>query len=137
MANWEGIDLDASYAYSDSITDLPMLEVVGHPVVVNPDRELARIAKEREWTVLQFRIGVPLRERVPMPPPRLAIAGAAVVAAGLGAGAAWWWSKRDGGQTSSRRQSARTAAGRRITSPRRFRSPEASSPRRLPARGRR
>jgi phosphoserine phosphatase len=138
VANWEGIDLGASYAYSDSITDLPMLEVVGHPVVVNPDRELARIAREREWTVRQFRIGVPLRERVPMPPPRLAVAaGAAVAAAGLGAGALWWWWRRDGGQTSSRRRPDRTAGRRGITSPHRFRSPEASSPRRLPARGRR
>ena len=42
-----GIDLDASYAYSDSATDLPMLEVVGHPVAVNPDRELARVARAR------------------------------------------------------------------------------------------
>ena len=46
-----------------------MLEVVGHPVAVNPDRELARIAREREWEVRQFRNGVPLRERVNMPPP--------------------------------------------------------------------
>src|SRR3954454_7588298 len=56
-----GIDLDASYAYSDSATDLPMLEVVGHPVAVNPDRELARIARDRQWEVRQFRHGVPLR----------------------------------------------------------------------------
>ena len=40
MAVAEGIDLAGSYAYSDSITDLPMLELVGHPVAVNPDREL-------------------------------------------------------------------------------------------------
>src|SRR5688572_24125032 len=43
MAEEEGVDLEASYAYSDSITDLPMLEAVGHPVVVNPDRELLRV----------------------------------------------------------------------------------------------
>jgi len=43
----EGIDLAASYAYSDSITDLPMLELVGHPVAVNPDRELAACARTR------------------------------------------------------------------------------------------
>ena len=41
-------------------------------MVVNPDRELARIASDRDWEVRLFRIGVPLRERVPMPPPRLA-----------------------------------------------------------------
>ena len=42
MAVKEGIDLANSYGYSDSITDLPMLELVGHPVAVNPDRELTR-----------------------------------------------------------------------------------------------
>ena len=41
-AERDGIDLDASYAYSDSVTDIPMLEAVGHPVAVNPDRDLAR-----------------------------------------------------------------------------------------------
>ena len=90
------IDLEASYAYSDSATDLPMLEVVGHPVAVNPDRELARVARDRGWEVRQFRNGVPLRERVNMPPPRTTAFGAAglliVVAAG---GAAWWlWRTR-------------------------------------------
>ena len=90
------IDLEASYAYSDSATDLPMLEVVGHPVAVNPDRELARVARDRGWEVRQFRNGVPLRERVNMPPPRTTAVGAAslmiVVAAG---GAAWWlWRAR-------------------------------------------
>jgi len=46
MAVREGIDLASSYAYSDSITDLPMLELVGNPVAVNPDRELTRVARE-------------------------------------------------------------------------------------------
>ncbi len=49
-----GYDLDASTAYSDSHTDLPFLEAVGHPVVVNPDRKLRRIARERGWPVLEF-----------------------------------------------------------------------------------
>jgi HAD superfamily hydrolase (TIGR01490 family) len=47
-------DLDASTAYSDSHTDLPFLEAVGHPVVVNPDRKLRRIAAQRGWPVLEF-----------------------------------------------------------------------------------
>jgi len=47
-------DLDASTAYSDSHTDLPFLEAVGNPVVVNPDRKLRRIASERGWPVLEF-----------------------------------------------------------------------------------
>jgi HAD superfamily hydrolase (TIGR01490 family) len=47
-------DLPASTAYSDSHTDLPFLEAVGHPVAVNPDRALRRIAAERDWPVLEF-----------------------------------------------------------------------------------
>lgn len=50
------LDPVASYAYSDSITDVPMLEVVGHPVATNPDRELARVARDRGWQVLRFRL---------------------------------------------------------------------------------
>ena len=49
-----GHDLAASTAYSDSHTDLPFLEAVGHPVAVNPDRALRRIAAERAWPVLEF-----------------------------------------------------------------------------------
>ena len=44
-----GIELVSSWAYSDAISDLPMLEAVGHPVVVNPDRRLARAAQARGW----------------------------------------------------------------------------------------
>ena len=61
------INLAESYAYSDSITDLPMLETVGHPVVVNPDRELAKAAREREWPIRTFANPVSLRDRVPVP----------------------------------------------------------------------
>jgi HAD superfamily hydrolase (TIGR01490 family) len=50
-----GFDLVASTAYSDSHTDLPLLEAVGHPVAVNPDRRLRRIAAARGWPVLEFR----------------------------------------------------------------------------------
>jgi len=53
-----GIDLDASYAYSDSLSDLPMLRAVGHPVAVNPDPPLAEIAREEGWQTLRFeRLG--------------------------------------------------------------------------------
>jgi HAD superfamily hydrolase (TIGR01490 family) len=48
-------DLDASTAYSDSHTDLPFLEAVGHPVAVNPDRRLRRIAARRGWPIQEFR----------------------------------------------------------------------------------
>jgi HAD superfamily hydrolase (TIGR01490 family) len=58
LADREGIDLAESFAYSDSESDLPMLRVVGHPVAVNPDRELARIAREQGWQILRFdRLG--------------------------------------------------------------------------------
>jgi HAD superfamily hydrolase (TIGR01490 family) len=95
MAVAEGIDLAASYAYSDSVTDLPMLELVGHPVAVNPDRELARIAREREWEVRYFQRPVRLRDRVPVPPrgPTLA-AGGAAAAIGTGLVLYMWLRRR-------------------------------------------
>ncbi len=63
VAEREGIDLDGSYAYSDSITDVPMLEAVGHPVAVNPDRDLRRIAERNEWQIRDFQRPVRLRHR--------------------------------------------------------------------------
>ena len=58
LAEAEGIDLAASYAYSDSESDLPMLRTVGHPIAVNPDRELLRVARHEGWDVLRFeRLG--------------------------------------------------------------------------------
>lgn len=60
IAKKHQLDLAECFAYSDSITDEPMLSAVGHPVVVNPDRALRKIAAEREWPVRQFRNPVPL-----------------------------------------------------------------------------
>jgi HAD superfamily hydrolase (TIGR01490 family) len=57
LAEREGLDLSRSSAYSDSSNDLPMLELVGHPSVVNPDGELLRQARNREWPVHEFRRG--------------------------------------------------------------------------------
>lgn len=54
LAAAEGIDLAQSWAYSDSESDMPMLRAVGHPVAVNPDPELARVAREEGWEVLRF-----------------------------------------------------------------------------------
>ena len=54
LASVRGYRLADCYAYSDSVTDLPMLEAVGHPHAVNPDRALRRIARERQWPVLDF-----------------------------------------------------------------------------------
>jgi HAD superfamily hydrolase (TIGR01490 family) len=52
------IDLDASYAYSDSLSDLPMLRAVGNPVAVNPDPPLAEIARQEDWQTMRFeRLG--------------------------------------------------------------------------------
>jgi HAD superfamily hydrolase (TIGR01490 family) len=55
LAAERGFDLAASTAYSDGHTDLPLLEAVGHPVAVNPDRALRRLAAERGWPILRFR----------------------------------------------------------------------------------
>lgn len=51
FAREHGIDLRCSFAYGDSIADLPMLETVGNPVAVNPDRSLARVARRRGWPI--------------------------------------------------------------------------------------
>ena len=65
LAGRAGIDLAESSAYSDSATDMPMLEAVGHPVAVNPDRALAKVARERGWEIRQFTKPVRLRDRMP------------------------------------------------------------------------
>ena len=54
LANWNGYELDQCYAYSDSASDLPMLEAVGHPVAVNPDTRLERHARAQGWPVVIF-----------------------------------------------------------------------------------
>lgn len=80
LAAAEGISLPDSYAYTDSVTDLPMLETVGHPVAVNPDRELRAIADERDWLVMEFRRPVTLRTRLADLPRPVPILGAAALA---------------------------------------------------------
>ena len=54
IARWEGLDLAQCWAYSDSASDLPMMEAVGHPVAVNPDAKLERVAGQRGWPVVVF-----------------------------------------------------------------------------------
>jgi HAD superfamily hydrolase (TIGR01490 family) len=83
-----GIDLANSYAYSDSATDVPMLDAVGYAVAVNPDKELRRIAEERGWQIRDFRRPVRLPNRLAgsVPAPKVsipALVGAAAVAAVL------------------------------------------------------
>ena len=53
------IDLAASWFYTDSVTDLPMLEIVGHPEIVNPDLRLRREARRRGWNITQLRLDAP------------------------------------------------------------------------------
>ncbi|MFZ4515602.1 MAG: HAD family hydrolase [Acidimicrobiia bacterium] len=88
LAEREDIDLTKSFAYSDSITDLPMLSMVGNPMVINPDRELERVARERDWPIRIFEHPVRLRDRMPIPStgPTVVLLGAALGgAAGLAA----------------------------------------------------
>ena len=62
LAAREGIDLAESFAYSDSESDLPMMRAVGHPVAVNPDRELERVARQEGWRIMRFdKLGRRLR----------------------------------------------------------------------------
>jgi HAD superfamily hydrolase (TIGR01490 family) len=55
LAAERDIDLEHSFAYSDSINDLPLLELVGNPVAMNPDLKLRAVARQRAWQVLDFR----------------------------------------------------------------------------------
>ncbi|SDC84363.1 HAD family hydrolase [Nocardioides lianchengensis] len=83
LAERRGYDLAQSYAYSDSVTDVPMLAAVGHAFAVNPDRDLRRAAQDRGWPVLVFTRPVTLRSRVLPPRPALAaLAVGGVVAVG-------------------------------------------------------
>jgi HAD superfamily hydrolase (TIGR01490 family) len=87
MADAYGYDLAASYAYSDSDTDRPMLEAVGRPYVVNPDRALRRLATERDWPILRFSRPVGLQRRVELDSTArkatVAVTAAALVTAGV------------------------------------------------------
>jgi phosphoserine phosphatase len=87
LAEREGYALEHCYAYSDSVTDIPMLEEVGHPTVVNPDRALRREALTRGWPVLTFTRPVSLRDRIPAPSGAAVATTAAVGMSALAAGA--------------------------------------------------
>ena len=125
LAERKGIDLAASYAYSDSESDLPMLRAVGHPVAVNPDRTLARLAAEEGWDVLRFDR---LHRRLKV----VAAALAAAAAGGVGRSA-----MRRGGAgidvpgTLARANAPRARERRRVS---RRAAPAAPAPRRAPRR---
>lgn len=86
LAERWGLDLEQCFAYSDSVDDLPMLETVGHPVAVNPDRALKQQAEERGWPVVEFARPVTLRTRLAdLPGPLPVVSGAVLVTAVAGA----------------------------------------------------
>jgi HAD superfamily hydrolase (TIGR01490 family) len=101
LAAERGYDLSGSYAYSDSSTDVPMLEIVGHPNAVNPDRGLRKVAGERDWPILEFSNAVPLRERIAGLRPTNKTTALTLLGAGLaGVGAAWYVHHRQYSTTS-------------------------------------
>ena len=89
-----GYDLAQCYAYSDSATDVPMLEAVGHPTAVNPDRALRRVAAERGWPVVEFRRPVRLRQRMPQLRTVQRTAAGVAVATGVAVVALGWRTQR-------------------------------------------
>jgi HAD superfamily hydrolase (TIGR01490 family) len=94
LAERRGYDLSRSYAYSDSITDVHMLEIVGHPHAVNPDKELRRIARENQWPVLVFDRPVALAARMRLPERRSALAALAAGTAVMVGGAIYLGARR-------------------------------------------
>lgn len=96
LAAQRGYDLAQCWAYSDSATDRPMLELVGNPVAVNPDKALRRHAAEQGWRLREFQRPVRMRNRLPSilspPGPPVAYAGVAVAAGALSL--AWWAGRR-------------------------------------------
>ena len=90
LAEERGYDLEQCFAYSDSITDAPMLGAVGHPHAVNPDKELRKLAASKGWPILQFTRPVTLRSRIPVKPTLAAI----TVGTALTLGGAIWLNRR-------------------------------------------
>ena len=82
LAATRGYNLADCYAYSDSASDLPLLEAVGHPSAVNPDRALRRAAIEAGWPILEFRNPIPAGRRLPY---RTAVPVAAALGVGVAA----------------------------------------------------
>jgi HAD superfamily hydrolase (TIGR01490 family) len=96
LAKLHGYDLEESFAYSDSSTDLPLLEAVGHPCAVNPDRALRKEAITRQWPILDFSNPVPLRTRMGLSGPRTPVIAAAGLGAGVAAAGLVWYARRKG-----------------------------------------
>ncbi|MBB3676798.1 HAD superfamily hydrolase (TIGR01490 family) [Modestobacter versicolor] len=92
VAAEKGWDLAECWAYSDSATDLPMLEAVGHPTAVNPDRGLRKVAAERGWAVLEFTRPVSLRSRFSVT--RTPVVTSAAVGVGAAVAGLAWYARR-------------------------------------------
>ena len=92
LAAERGYDLDECYAYSDSFTDVPMLEAVGHPVAVNPDTELRKLAVENHWPIRDFAKPVAMKSRIDKK--QAAAAGAGVALGAVALGIAWYARRR-------------------------------------------
>ncbi|MDD2818629.1 MAG: HAD-IB family hydrolase [Candidatus Nanopelagicales bacterium] len=90
LALERGYDLDECYAYSDSQTDLPMMEIVGHPVAVNPDDELREVAVDREWPIMDFAKPVALRNHTK----QIAVTGTSVALGAAVIGVTWYVIRR-------------------------------------------
>jgi len=90
VAERTGIDLSRSFAYTDSVTDLPLLNAVGNPVAVNPDKELRKAAEEHGWPIRDFHQPVRMRNRIAsaVPAPKAGVT-AALAAAGVAAVLVW------------------------------------------------
>ncbi|MEI2717969.1 MAG: HAD-IB family hydrolase [Candidatus Nanopelagicales bacterium] len=95
LAAERGYDLSDCYAYTDSQTDLPMLEIVGHPVATNPDAELKRIAQERDWPILRF--SKPVAMRTPLETKEGRRTAALAVGGAVALGLAWYAGRRSAG----------------------------------------
>jgi len=95
LAEAEGYDLSQCYAYSDSATDVPLLEAVGYPIAVNPDRTLRKLALQRGWTVLRFTRPVSMRNRVAgLRTPARTVVASTAVGVGAAAGIVWYATRR-------------------------------------------
>lgn len=98
LAGAKGYDLDRSYAYSDSVTDVHMLEIVGNPHAVNPDRDLRKHAAVQGWPILVFDKPVTLRSRMRLPTGKPTLAALALGTAVAVGGAIYLGARRRDGQ---------------------------------------
>ncbi len=94
LAAERGYELADCYAYSDSVSDIPLLAAVGHPSAVNPDKGLRREAVERSWQILEFRHPIPLGRRLRSRPAVPVAAAALGLGVGVAIGIAWYGRRR-------------------------------------------